>query len=79
MKQSCPDCDKSKFLSLVAYQPARCVGNLTIEYIINAMDKGGTDKIPVADSKELKKLAECLETFGDTLKKSPANIALNKI
>ncbi len=63
----------------VAYQPARTINVLTIKYIINALEQRGTDKIPVAQTKELKTLSEALQTFDDTIEKSPANSLLKDI
>ncbi len=62
-----------------AYQPARTISLLTIKYVIDALDKHGTDNIPVAQNKELKILSESLQTFNDTLEKSPANKLLKDI
>ncbi len=63
----------------IAYQPAKSIDKLTVKYIIDALDKRGTNTVPVAESSELKKLAECLDTFSDTLDKLPANISLKDI
>ncbi len=62
-----------------AYQPARDINILTIKYIINALEQRGTDKIPVAQTKELKTLSEALQTFDDTIEKSPVNSLLKDI
>jgi len=60
----------------VAYQPAQSVERFSLRYVIDALDRRGSDNIPVAESKELRKLSECLKAFGDTIEKSPANILL---
>ncbi len=62
-----------------AYQPARTVSVLSIEYVINALDRSGTDKIPVAQTRELKILSETLQTFNDTIERSSANRLLKDI
>ena len=62
-----------------AYQPAQCVDKYTIGYIIDALERSGSDEIPVAESAELDKLSECLEAFGDVIEKSPANISLKNL
>jgi membrane protein len=62
-----------------AYQPARTINVLTIKYIIDALEQRGVDNIPVAQTKELKTLSETLQTFNDTIEKSPANRLLKDI
>jgi len=68
------DQDKS-----VAFQPARNVDTITIKKVIDALEDRGTHNIPVVKTDELDKISECLDAFGDTLKKSPANVALKNI
>ena len=63
----------------LAYQPARNTETMTIKYVIDALEERGTDTLPVAESEELKKLSECLKTFGDLIDKSPANKRLQDI
>ncbi len=63
----------------LAYQPARDINVLTIKYIIEALEHKGVDEIPVAQTKELKVLSEMLQTFRDTIEKSPANRLLKDI
>ena len=62
-----------------AYQPARTINVLTIKYVINALERRGTDNIPVAQTEELKTLSETLQTFNDTIEKSSANKLLKDI
>jgi membrane protein len=63
----------------IAYQPAQDIGNLTIKYVVDALDGMGSDNIPLSDTGEMKKLSEKLKIFNDCIKKSPANIALADI
>ena len=63
----------------VAYQPAQCAEKYTAKYVLDALDKRGSDDIPVAESSELDKLSECLEAFGDIIEKSPANVSLKDL
>ncbi|KPJ64115.1 MAG: ribonuclease BN [Syntrophobacter sp. DG_60] len=63
----------------VAYQPARDIKALTVKNVIDTLEQRGTDNIPVAKSKELDKLSDCLKAFSDVIEKSPANIALKNI
>jgi membrane protein len=63
----------------VAYQPAQCPEKYTVGYVVDALDERGSADIPVAESGELEKLSECLNTFGETIEKSPANVSLMDI
>jgi membrane protein len=61
------------------YQPARDVEAFSVESVLEALEHQGTDAVPVADSKELQKLAECLKDFRSILEKSPSNVLLKNI
>ena len=63
----------------VAYQPASDPENMTIKYVIDALEQDGIDNIPVAQSEELRKLSESLKAFSDILEHSPANQRLKDI
>jgi membrane protein len=63
----------------VAYQPAQDVDLFTIKYVIDALEQRGIENIPVASSEALEKISECLTTFDETLKRSPANTLLKDI
>jgi len=63
----------------VSYQPAQCTQNLTVQYVIEALDRRGSDDIPVEQSGELERIAQCLEDFCSTLSRSPANVLLRDI
>jgi membrane protein len=63
----------------VAYQPARSLDGITIQYVIDAMEQRGIDDIPVAKSKELKKLSSYLKGFHDQIARSPSNKRLKDI
>jgi membrane protein len=62
-----------------AYQPARSLDTITIQYVIDALEQRGIDDIPVAKSKELKKLSTYLKGFHDRLTRSPSNKRLKDI
>ena len=62
-----------------AYQPACTIDRLTIKHVIDALDKSGTDDIPVAQNRELKILSTALGTFNETIEKSSANKLLKDI
>jgi membrane protein len=63
----------------VAFQPAQCIEKLTIKYVLDALNKRGSNNIPVAESKEIDKLSASLKTFSDIIEKSPANISLRNL
>jgi membrane protein len=61
------------------YQPAIDINILTIQYIINALDKKGVSHIPVARTEELETLSETLKELGNLIETSPANKLLKDI
>ena len=61
------------------YQPALDTDYLTINYVLEAMERCGISDIPVEPTAELKTLEESLKTFRDELGKSPANRILRDI
>ncbi len=63
----------------VAYQPAQDVDLFTIKYVIDALERRGMENIPVASSEALERISECLRSFDETLKQSPANRLLKDI
>ena len=62
-----------------AYQPGRDSDSLTIQYVIDALEKRGVDTIPVPQTQELKVLLESLQMFNDSIVSSPANKLLKNI
>jgi membrane protein len=62
-----------------AYQPGRDSDSLTIQYVIDALEKRGVDSIPTAQTEALKVLSESLQTFDDVIVSSPANKLLKNI
>ena len=62
-----------------AYQPGRDSDSLTIQYVIDALEKRGVDSIPTAQTEELKVLSESLQAFNDGIVSSPANKLLKNI
>ncbi|MFC1857402.1 YihY/virulence factor BrkB family protein [Thermodesulfobacteriota bacterium] len=62
-----------------AYQPARDINKLTIQYVIEAMDRSGTGVIHVKDSEEADILAKSLESFHEKIENSPENKLLKDI
>ena len=62
-----------------AFQPARDIAGLTVGMVSNMLNQRGTDDIPLAETKENKKLKASLEAMAKTFEQSPANVALKDI
>jgi membrane protein len=62
-----------------AYQPARDINNLTIQYVLEALDQKGTDNIPVARTEDFKALSAALKKFREAMESSPANKLLKDL
>ena len=62
-----------------AYQPARDINNLTIQYVLQALDQKGTDDIPVAKSEDYQALSDALKKFSEAMESSSANKLLKDI
>ena len=45
------------------YQPARDVGEMTVQFVIRALEKNGTQNVPVAETSELDQLRGALASF----------------
>jgi len=61
------------------YQPARDISTLTIEYVVNAIELNGTDRLPVARTAEFEALSHAMEKFRAEMEASPANKLLKDI
>jgi membrane protein len=62
-----------------AYQPARDINTLNIKSVMDALDKRGSGKVPIDDSRDTSKLKEKLKALEAALQDSPDNIALKDI
>jgi membrane protein len=63
----------------ISYQPALDTDHLTINYVLDVLERCGIADIPVEPAPELETLAVSLKTFRDELGKSPANRILREI
>ena len=63
----------------IAFQPGRNPDTLTIKYVIDVMEWHGSNNIPVAQSEELKRLAQSLKSFDDLIETSPDNVLLKDV
>ena len=62
-----------------AFQPSRCVEQLTLKDVTVMLEDKGSTAIPVHDSPELQKLRESLAAFGRAVATSPANLLLKDV
>jgi membrane protein len=63
----------------IAYQPARDINRLSIQYVLEALEKSGADSIPVAKTEDYQALSDALKHLSDAMQKSPANKLLKDI
>lgn len=63
----------------VAFQPGRNPDTMTIKHVIDLMEWHGSDNIPVAQTEELRRLAESLKSFDDLIDASPDNVLLKDV
>ena len=63
----------------VAFQPGRNPDTMTIKHVVDVMEWHGSNNIPVAQTEELKRLAQSLKSFDDLIEKSPDNVLLKDI
>jgi DNA-binding IscR family transcriptional regulator len=61
------------------YQPAKDCDSLTVKAVLDALNNAGDETIPLAHTKSLGKLKECLATFHEMLQHSKANVSLKDI
>jgi membrane protein len=62
-----------------AFQPAQAIDLFTVKYVIDRLEKHGSDQITPLPSESYRKLVECLRTMDDTIQDSPANILLKHV
>ena len=62
-----------------SYQPARSVENLSVSFVLQAIDKHGLGDIHIHESGESKRLSQTLEALNQEIERSPSNILLKDI
>jgi len=62
-----------------AYQPARDIHKMNIQYVLEALDHKGTEDIPVAKTEDHQALFDALKDFSEAMAESPANKLLKDI
>ena len=70
---------KTKIDKELAYQPARDINKLTIQYVLEALEQSGIDTIPVAKTEDHQALSDALKKFSGAMESSPANELLKDI
>jgi len=70
---------KTKADKEFAYQPARDINKLTIQYVLETLDQKGTDNIPIAKTENFEALSQALQNFSEAMEKSQANKLLKDI
>jgi membrane protein len=63
----------------LAYQPARDINQLTIQYVLEALEQSGTDTLPVAKTESHQALSDALKNFSAAMENLPANKLLKDI
>lgn len=63
----------TKSVKQSAYQPATDTNKLTVNYVLNAIDKRGNDNISTDNVKELKRMVTIVDGFNAEIKKSEYN------
>ncbi|PKN85046.1 MAG: hypothetical protein CVU51_09390 [Deltaproteobacteria bacterium HGW-Deltaproteobacteria-1] len=61
------------------YQPALDPDRLTIQYVVEAMEKRGQNTMPFIHAPEFDALSASLESFGRTIDQMPENILLKRL
>lgn len=61
------------------YQPARDVGDMTVQFVIEQMEKAGSAKVPVAETPEIERLRGSLAAFDRAVQKLPENKLLKDL
>ena len=62
-----------------SYQPARSVENLSVSFVLQAIDEHGLGDIHIHESGESKRLSQTLEALNKEIERSPSNILLKDI
>jgi membrane protein len=63
----------------VGYEPARDPDTMTIKYVIEALERWGSDSVPVAKTESLSRISTSLKTFSELVERSEANKLLKEV
>jgi membrane protein len=64
---------------VIGYHPSRDIGDLTIQNVLDRLDRRGTDTIPITEPKTMQTFRNALAQFHDTIQASPSNILLKDV
>jgi len=62
-----------------AFQPAVDSSLLSMGYIVDALEKNGSEKIPILQTKETTAISTSLARFQETIGRSPDNLLLRDL
>lgn len=62
-----------------AYQPAIDIKRISIQFVLEELNKRGVSDLDVAETKELQKISDVLDKLNNNLAKSPENLLLKDI
>jgi membrane protein len=63
----------------IGYEPARDPDTMTIKYVIEALERSGSDSVPVARTEALNRISASLKTFSELVERSEANKLLKEV
>lgn len=63
----------------IAYHPSKDIEDLTIQNVIDSLDRRGIDTIPIAETKTLQMFKDVMAQFHDTVAASSTNVLLKNI
>ncbi|MBN1870679.1 MAG: YihY/virulence factor BrkB family protein [Candidatus Omnitrophica bacterium] len=66
-------------VQLIGYHPARDIDDLTIQNVVDSLDRRGVDMVPVAETKTMHIFKDALVQFHNANAASPKNILLKNI
>lgn len=63
----------------IAYQPARDVDQMSIKNVLDTLDNYGVDTLPLAQSEDVTRIRQSLQSFSTAVEKVPENVLLRNI
>ena len=70
---------KTKIDKELAYQPALDINQLSIQSVMEALDRQGIEDLPIVKNEEYQALSDALQDFSEAMAESPANKLLKDI
>ena len=69
----------TKSIKQSAYQPAQDIENLSVGYVLEVLDKRGTDDLNMEDTKEFEKMMKVIDGFSAEIKASKNNKLVHEL